>query len=286
MRFIFVTIGTAFLILALITMARIWGLGQKFSPFEHNFFNGSVPLVIVKADTLPAIEAALKIKPDAVIWLDVRMSKDKIAYILPPTEDVKFLKNREELQKASPQTPIYTGGKLSEYDLAQLKEFYKTTPTLKEIYETYKDTRFILNVVDNVSEVHAYIVDTLKDLSLKADTRTLLQSDALIIITAIKDLKPEWVYGTSYPDIMRLMSFESIYILPATQFKGDVFIAPFKVMKRPAFNDNVIAEMRRREKKVFLGPIETEDEFKKAKALSADGLITTNLPQLLEWMKE
>ena len=286
MRFIFVTLGTCFLILALIMTARIWGLGQKYSAFEHVFLSGSAPLVIVKADSLPAIEAALKIKPDAVIWLDVRMSKDKIAYILPASEDVKFLNNREEMQKKDPQTPIFTGGKLSEYNFEQINEFYKTTPALKEIYQTFKDTRFVLNIVDNVSEVHTTIVKTLEDLSLKADTRTLLQSDALIIITAIKELKPEWLYGTSYPDIMRLLSFDSLYILPATQFKGDVFISPFKVMKRPAFNDNVIAEMRRREKKVFLGPIENEDEYNKATALNADGLITTNLPQLLEWMKE
>jgi len=284
MRFIFVTLGTVFLILTLITMARIWGLGQKYSPYEHAFFNGSAPLVIVKADTIPAIEEALKIKPDAIIWLDVRLSRDKAVFVLPAKEDNRFLKNREEMQKANPQAPIFTGGKLSEYTWEQINEFYKTTPALKEIYEKFKDTRFVLNVIDNVSEVHTTVVAAVE--GLNPDARTFLQSDALIIITSIKELKPMWVYGTSYPDIMRLLSFDSLYILPSTQFKGDVFVAPFKVLKRPAFNDDIIAEMRRREKKVFLGPIENEEEYNKAKSLNADAFITTNLPQLLEWMKK
>ncbi|MNS99430.1 hypothetical protein D3C72_1338320 [compost metagenome] len=188
------------------------------------------------------------------------------------------------MQKANPQAPIFTGGKLSEYTWEQINEFYKTTPALKEIYEKFKDTRFVLNVIDNVSEVHTTVVAAIE--GLNPDARTFLQSDALIIITSIKELKPMWVYGTSYPDIMRLLSFDSLYILPSTQFKGDVFVAPFKVLKRPAFNDDIIAEMRRREKKVFLGPIENEEEYNKAKSLNADALITSNLPQLLEWMKK
>jgi glycerophosphoryl diester phosphodiesterase len=283
MRFIFVTLGTVFLILALITMARIWGLGQTYPPYEHAFFINQGPLVIVQADTIAAIDEALKIKPDAVIWLDVRISKDQVPFILPASEDVRFLKNREELQAKSPQTPIFIGGKLSEYPFKQINEFFKTTPSLKEIYEKYKGTRFVLNVVDNVADVHSLVVAAVE--GQKPDERTFVQSDALVVITAIKELKPMWVFGTSYSDIMRLLSFESIYLLPATQFKGDVFVSPFTVMKRPAISDGVIEEMRRRNKRIILGPVETEEEFKKASDLKVDGYITSNLPQLLQWLK-
>jgi glycerophosphoryl diester phosphodiesterase len=283
MRFIFVTLGTVFLILALITMARIWGLGQTYPPYEHAFFATQGPLVIVQADTISAIDETLKIKPDAVIWLDVRISKDQVPFILPASEDIRFLKNREELQAKSPQTPIFIGGKLSEYPFEQINEFFKTTPSLKEIYEKYKGTRFVLNVIDNVADVHTLVVAAVE--GQKPDERTFVQSDALVVITAIKELKPMWIFGTSYPDIMRLLSFESLYLLPATQFKGDVFVSPFKVMKRPAISDGVIEEMRRRNKRIILGPVDTEEEFKKASDLKVDGYITSNLPQLLKWLK-
>ncbi|MBO9668465.1 MAG: hypothetical protein J7501_16830, partial [Bdellovibrio sp.] len=113
-----------------------------------------------------------------------------------------------------------------------------------------------------------------------------IQSEANVVIQAVKDLKPEWIYGTGTPDLMRLMSFDSLWVLPATQFKGDVFVAPFKILNRPAFNDDVIAEMRRRKKRVFLGPIKTEEEFNRARAYNADGYITEDLTQLTNWLEK
>lgn len=171
------------------------------------------------------------------------------------------------------------GGRLSEYPWEQINEFYKNTPALKEFYEQFPQNRFVLNIIDNVGEAHTTLVDTIKD--LKPNDRTLIQSDVLVIMTSIKEIKPEWVYGTSTPDLMRLMTFDSMFVLPSTQFKGDVFIAPFTIMKRPAFNDDIITEMRRRNKRIFLGPIENEQQFAEASRIKVEGYITNNLPELL-----
>jgi glycerophosphoryl diester phosphodiesterase len=272
---------TAVLLTGLIILgARIWGMGQTFADYPHAFLDGAQPLVIVRADTLQKISDAVKLKADVVIWADVRVSQGKVPFVLPSSRDVDFLKFKEDEQLRNPTTRIMMGPKLSDYTWEQINEFYKETPALKEIYEQFPNTRFILNIVDNVADVHTSVVDAIKDFN--PDNRTLIQSDALVILDAIKDMKPQWVYGTSTPDIMRLLSFDSIYILPATQFKGDVFIAPFKILKRPAFNDDVVEEMRRRHRKVFLGPIETPEQFAKAKELKADGFITDDLSAMLK----
>lgn len=260
-------------------MARIWGMGQSYHSFEHPFFAGSTPLIIVKADTLSAAEEALKLRPDAVLWLDVRYSREKIPFILPASRDKEFLHAKAQEQEKNPTTPIMIGAKLSEYPWEQINEFYKTTPALKEYYEQFPQTRFVLNLIDNVSEAHTALVDALKD--FKSNDRTLIQSDALILMTSVKELKPEWVYGTSVPDLMRLLTFDSMLILPSTQFKGDVFISPFTLKKRPAFNDAIIEEMRRRKKRIFLGPIQNEAQFAEASRLNAEGYITENLPEML-----
>ncbi|MNL70746.1 hypothetical protein D3C87_1957960 [compost metagenome] len=57
-------------------------------------------------------------------------------------------------------------------------------------------------------------------------------------------------------------------------------------MKRPAFNDDIIEEMRRRNKRVFLGPIMNEEQFKMAERYKADGLITENLDELMQWLSQ
>ncbi len=284
MRIILATVITLFMTGILILTTRIWGLGQTFPDYQSPFFAGETPIVIVKADTLAKIDETLKLKPDAVIWVDVRISKGNVPYILSPSRDVEFLNAKAEEQKANPTAKIIQGRKLSDYSWEQINEFYKTTPALKEVYEKFPTTRFIVNVVDNVTDVDTTVVNTIQD--FKPDNRTLIQSDALVVMTAIKDLKPVFVYGTSTPDIMRLLSFDSLYVLPATQYKGDVFIAPFSISKRPAFNDDVIAEMRRRHKRIYLGPIENQGQFDVAAKYQADGYITENLPQLLEWLKQ
>lgn len=278
MRIILITIASLIVVAVLVFMARIWGLGQKHSIYEHAFFNSQTPLIIVKVNTLEDANETLKQREDAVLWVDVRFSREKVAFALPSQRDREFLDWKRQEQEKNPTVPIMIGARLAEYPWEQINEFYKSTPTLKEFYVQFPKTRFILNIIDNVSEAHTTLVDTVKDHS--PNSRTFIQSEILVVMTSIKELKPEWVYGTSTPDLMRLMSFDSMYILPTTQFKGDVFVSPFTILKRPAFNDDIIGEMRRRNKRVFLGPIQNETQFAEASRLKADGLITENLSEL------
>ena len=283
MRVLFATLISFCVVGFLILMARIWGMGQVYPEFQSAFFDGKTPYIVVKADTLDKVREITKARPDVIIWADVRISKGNTAYILPPSRDFEFLNAKLAEQKANPTAPIMQGGKLSDYSWEQINEFYKNTPALREYYEQFPQTRFILNVVDNVADVNTIVVNAIKDLN--PDNRTLAQSDANVVTMAIKELKPTWLYGTGTPDLMRLMSFDDLWVLPAVQFKGDVFIAPFKIMNRPIFNDNVIAEMKRRKKKIFLGPIKTEEDFKRAVNYQVEGYITDDLQQLESWMK-
>lgn len=284
MRIIAVSIMSLLTVACMLTMTRIWGLGQNFNTFEHVFLTGEQPFIIVKVSTLAEAEAVLKQKPDAILWIDVRFSRDQIAFILPKAKDNEFLTHKAEMQKANPSVPIFTGARVPEYSWEDINEFYKSTPALKEFYLQFPKTRLILNIVDNVSEVHHLVVKALENLD--ADKRTFIQSDALLILRTIKDLKPEWVYGTSQPDLMRLLTFDSIYITPSIQFMGDVFVAPFTLMNRPAFNDSIIEEMRRRHKRIILGPIHTIEELQQARRLKAEGYITDNLEELTKLLNQ
>lgn len=277
MRIISITLASLIAVGTLIFMTRIWGLSQAFTPYEHVFFDGKVPFVVVKANTLDLAKEVLKTQPDAILWIDVRLSKDKVPFVLPANRDTEFLDMKKRLQEASPNIPIMTGIKLSEYNWEEINEFYKDTPAVKEYYEQFPTTRFILNIVDNAQEVHTALVSAIE--GFKPDSRTLIQSDTLIIIKTIRELKPGWVYGTSTPDLMRFLTLDAMWILPSTQFIGDVFIAPFTLMKRPAFNDDIITEMRRRHKRIFL-VVENEKQLAEARRYNAEGLIVNELSEL------
>jgi hypothetical protein len=104
----------------------------------------------------------------------------------------------------------------------------------------------------------------------------LIQSDTEIVIKSIKEQKPLWLFGTSRSDVMKIVSFDSIGLGPASPFHGDVFISPLKIMNRAAFNEDVLTEIRRRKKLVILGPLLTEQEIVDARSLKPDGYIYDN----------
>ncbi|WP_255490139.1 hypothetical protein [Bdellovibrio sp. KM01] len=281
MRVLLATLASLALVGFVIIMTRIWGMGQTFQEYKTPYLEGQTPYVAVKAHTLAKMAEAIDARPDVIIWADVRISNNRVPFILPPSRDVEFLNAKMAEQEANPKAQIMLGSKLSNFSWEQINEFYKSTPALKELYEKFPKTRFILNVVDNVTDVDSLVANAVQDYN--SNDRTLIQSDANVITNAIKSLQPTWLYGTSKPDLMRLMSFDSLWVLPSTQFKGDVFIAPFKIQNRPAFNDNVLAEMRRRKKKIFL-VVENEEEFKKAVEIKADGYVANDINQITSWL--
>lgn len=281
MRVLVATIASLTMVGIIILATRIWGLGQTFIEYKSPYLDGKTPYVAVKTHTLAKMQEAIDARPDVILWADVRISNNRVPFILPPSRDVEFLNAKMEEQKANPTAQIMTSSKLNGFSFEQINEFYKSTPALKELYEKFPHQRFILNVVDNVADVDSIVANAVQD--YKSENRTLVQSDANVITNAIKSLQPTWLYGTTKPDLMRLMSFDSLWVLPSTQFKGDVFVAPFKISNRPAFNDDVLAEMRRRKKKIFL-MVENEEEFKRAMDLKADGLIVNDINQINAWL--
>lgn len=270
MRLIAIIIGTLATLVIGITMARIWGESRTYASYPQAYFTEHTPTQLaVKAQDIDNIKEISNRWPHALVWVDVRASRDKELFILSPERDNEFLNHLREAQRQNPQAAIFTGGRLSDYPWEQINEFYKSTPSLLEIYKMFPQTRFILNIVDNVTDIHLKVTEAL-EADLKPDKRTFIQSDATIILSSIKGLRPQWVYGTGVPDIVRLLSMDSMFILSTTQFKGDVFVAPLQIKSRPAFNADILAEMRKRFKPVFLGPLETDSDFAQAQEIKPD----------------
>lgn len=273
MRIIAIILGTLVALLIIISMARIWGDSKTYTAYPMAFFTAHKnSKLVIKAQDIETIKEITTTWPQAIVWIDVRASRDRELFILPPTRDIELLNTLRDKQKETPEAPIFTGGRISDYPWEQINEFYKTTPALFEIYKLFPQTRFILNVVDNVSDVHEKVAATLTE-EVKPDKRTLIQSDAGILMTSIKGIKPQWAYGTSIPDLVRLLSMDSMFILSTTQFKGDVFVSPLQIKTRPAFNNAILSEIRKRHKPIYLGPINNEEDFLKAQSFNPDGYI-------------
>lgn len=240
MKVIFISAGAVLLLFILLTITRLWGLGQHYPEFQHPFFSvAEKPLVILKAKNLNDIEAALKTEPSLALWLDIET-----------TIDAKLLFANTEL---------------------------------KDVIAKYPKQRFVLNILGNVENVHNSLVKSLKDFS--KEKLFLIQSNYNVVMSSVKNLEPFWLYGCSQADLMRFLTYDSMWILPAAPFKGDVFIAPLKILGRSAFNEEILKEVHRRNKKVILGPISNKSEYDDASRLKADGQLIENLSDFLAWTR-
>jgi len=273
MRVLFISIVSIIVLAIVLTITRLWGLGQQYAEFQHPFFNGSkTPLVILRTENEKELADAIAQMPEVVIWMDVETTADK-----------KLIVFSRDFTAKEISFEAYRGPKSLAYPFQKLQNVHPDVRELKDIVTKYPTQRFVLNITDNVENVHLWVDQALKGLS--PEKRILIQSNYNVIINSIKDLEPFWLYGCSQADLMRFLTFDSMWILPATPFKGDVYIAPFKLLGRPAFHENILDEVRRRNKKVVLGPLLDKKEFDDAIRLKADAVIVENLSDFLNWSR-
>jgi hypothetical protein len=272
MRVVILSLGAVLILFISVLITRFWGQGQQFVDFQHPFFQAASPLYIIKAKQESDIDEALTAQPLAGIWLDVETTLDKKVIVF--TRDF----SEKELSMEA-----YRGPKSMAYDFQRLKNIRPEIKELKEVIAQYPQQHFILNILDNVENVHVAITQALK--GLHAEKRILLQSNFNIVMSSIKELEPFWLYGCSQADLMRFLTFESMWVLPAAPFKGDVFISPYKLMNREAFNEEILQDVRRRKKKIVLGPILQRTDFADALRLKADGIVIENLADFLAWTR-
>lgn len=273
MRVLFISIVSVVILFVVLLTSRLWGMGQVYPEFQHPFFeNLQTPAVIVKTQTEKELLEVLQQKPDAIIWLDVET-----------TTDHKMIVFSVELDPKQMSIEAYRGPRSMSYPLQQLKNMHPDIRELHEVLAAHPQQKFVLNIMDNVEGVHTDTIDAIKDLA--PEKRVLIQSNYNVILTSIKELQPFWLYGCTQADLMRFLTFESMWILPATPFKGDVFIAPFVLLGRPAFHETTLEEARRRHKKIILGPALDKKEFDDAVRMKADGIIVDNLSDYLDWSR-
>ena len=101
-------------------------------------------------------------------------------------------------------------------------------------------------------------------------------SDIDLVISATKDKRPLWIYGSSQSDLTKLLSMASVNLEALVNFKRDYFITPVAWNHRNMLNPKVIAEMKRRFKKVAIGPVHTDQDRAEALALKPDVLILSS----------
>lgn len=251
-------------------LTRLWGLSQVEAAYHHPFydvFSNSRPSVFQE---IYSLEGAKNF-----YYIRLHISEDQHFFFAPPNELQLFLKFKKEQQVKSPSQFIFKGTKIHSY---LFKDIQSQTPNLMSfedfLFHLSKNPqqRALINIEDNATNVDRLYTELINKYP-ELENQILTTSRIGIVVTSIKKLKPRWIYGSTQDDWMRLLTFNSLFILPSTPFQKDVFISPLKYMKRSIINQEIVDEMRRRNKKIILGPLHNQQEIETAKSFNPDGLI-------------
>ena len=199
-----------------------------------------------------------------ILWVNFYITADKKLISDYGFELEKFFDWAREKNR-------YKGKYLHAYKLEDLTAFWSEIVPLETVVRSFPDQQIILNVLSNDIDIHKEVVSFVEAHNLSQ--RVLINSPIDIIIKAVKELRPMWLYGTSISEVTRIKTFSTIMLEPAIGLRGDVFVAPISYLSRPLADQLLVTEMKRRKKLVLLGPLVKETEMKTAEELQPDGIV-------------
>lgn len=238
--------------MALLT-TKMWGRSRQFPEFQHAFFTaGATKLPLIFQDTagLTRTEVETLLGGTDNLYLEVAFTQDQIL-VLP-------LKKFERAVRY--------------YNLAEIQndvlDVTKLAPYLN------KDRKFILKLMENTRAEHEVFVENMQKMGLEKSQNFLVMSDYEAPLKALKEIEPAYVYGSTKPEILRIVAMQSMYLLEAVTIRADALVQPLELRNQKFFNEEILNEMKRRFVKIIVGPIGAS-EVPQAQQLNPFGIIVS-----------
>lgn len=248
MRIIVVTICSLTVFFLGLLTVKFWGKAQTFPEYNHAMLQEqSSPIEFFKPNYDHLSEALASTKN---LFLDVTVTFDQ-KLVIPKR---KFV---------ATEKPI----KLFKYD-----EIKSDVLLVTDLKNRLINRKIIFNMVDNARAIHETFLFDLKAMGMDKGDTFIVTSQYEAPIKALKELAPAFVYGSTQPEILKIVAMQSMYVLEAVSIRADVIIHPLKIRNQLFYNDEILQELKRRHKKIIIGPI-AEEELPMARQLNPFGII-------------
>lgn len=248
MKIIVVSISAVVVLLVSLLTIKFWGRGQVYSEYKHAIFQTqALPVEFIKPNYEHLEET---IRSDKNIYLDLSI-----------TFDQKLVLLRRPWRSDERPVRLYT------YD-----EIKNDVLLLSDFKEILKKKKIIFNFIENAPAVHESFMYEMKKMELDKGDNFIVTSAYEAPIKALKEIAPALVYGSTQPEILKILAMRSMYLLEAATLRADVIIHPLKIRKQNFYSEDIMSELQKRYKKIIVGPI-NNDELSAARELNPFGII-------------
>lgn len=249
MRIIVVTLATLFVFFIGLLTVKFWGKSQTYTEYKHAMLQlQPAPTEFLRPNYKQLNEA---IRTAKNIYLDVTVTFDQ-KLVIPKR---KWL---------ATEKPV----RLFKYD-----EIKNDLLLVVDLKEQLINKKIIFNLVDNAQAIHETFMFDMKQMGMEKGENFIVTSQYEAPIKALKEIAPALVYGSTQPEILKIVAMQSMYLLEAVTIRADIIIHPLKIRNQIFFNDEIVQEMSRRRKKIIIGPISSE-ELNEARQLKPFAIIS------------
>jgi hypothetical protein len=247
-RVLIVTVFALILSLISFSIIKLWGQSQVYPEYQHPLFtNQTTPIEFVKP-SFETMKATLDGNEN--LYLDVTSTEDQ-KLVIP-------MRIRTAQEK---------GLRHQTYE-----EVKNEVLLLSDYKDKLQKRKMIFNITENAQAGHEIFFHNISELGLEKGENFVVTSPYEAVVKALKEMQPALVYGSTTPEILKILAMESMHLVEAAVIRADVIIHPLQIRNRPFYTDSLVKDFTRRHKKIIVGPI-TEAEKEKAVSLSPYGYI-------------
>lgn len=251
MRIIQAILASLFVCVIVFFTVKFWGLSQPYSDYQHPFFN-QTETIIFKKPQFSQVDDFLNNSNDN-IYLDIANTRDQKVVIVPTNID-QSLDHTKDVRNKS------------------YNEVEKAVLLLSKYKEQLLKRKIIFNIVENAIAGHLIFKDEMKALGLDKAQNFIITTPYEILAKSIKEEQPTFLFGTSQPEILKIKAMESLNLIEAVTMRADILLYPLNYYKQPFYTETLLNELKRRYKKIIVGPI-SASELEEAKKLNPLGII-------------
>jgi hypothetical protein len=224
---------------------KFWGLSQRFIDYSHPFYSKvEEPLIFKKSNASTLID---NLNSKDNLYIDIAITRDQQIVLPLDSQNTKF--RAEDFAKLSQPAAL-----MSDYA------------------EKLKNRRIILNLIENPIAGPDIILSELKKMGFDKENYFVFTSPFDAQMKDLKEKAPAFLFGTGAPEILRIKSLESVYLIEAAVFRSDIVIHPLHFYKEDFFTNALKQNLKRRYKRFIVGPIDSK-QIDAAKNLAPLGII-------------
>ncbi len=227
---------------------KFWGQSQRYIDYNHAFYsNIQTPLVFEKSTEKTLIE---NLQSNKNLYIDIAITLDQQIVLPLQSENTKFRS-------------------------ANYNEIKKTAVLMSDYAAQLKGRRLILNLIENPIAGPDIILNELKKMGFDKENNFVFTSPYDAQMKDLKEKAPAYLFGTTNPEILRIKSMESVYLMEASVFRSDIVIHPLNFYHEAFFSETLLKDLKRRFKRFIVGPLKPE-QIEDAKKLNPLGIIIQN----------